>query len=476
MALSVRTARAAFIFGAGTCTLIVAAVGPDRPDVKVALPKNPYPQPVVELGRALFRDNTLSNPPGMACISCHDPATGYSYPNSLINGFFGTVPGAVKGRVGNRRPPSLAYAPLMAKGVPHYDTKAIAWVGGLFWDGRALDAVEQVMFPLTNPVEMNNTVNGEPSPEMVVRKLKASPSAKLFKKVYGETVFGKSVKDITRLMSEAIVAYELSPEVSPFTSKYDAWLEGKAELTPQELMGMRLATGTMNGRPNGYPFRKNAHCMDCHGLSDDLSKGPDLLTNSCYANLGVPPNPTNLFYFSKDNPEGNKWIDMGVAGFVYPYYKWTPRTPHGNDPLRLISAFKAPTLRNVDKRPYAGFVKSYMHNGAFKSLKQVVHFYNTRNMTSEPGEVIDYTLPDPYANLKGKPVWPKPEYLNPQSLINPTGMSSGAKGAPTMSTAGQATMVDPDAMQIGNLMLTESQEDAIVAFLKTLTDGYFKRN
>lgn len=433
---------------------------------------------MIELGRLLFHDTSLSEPQGMACVTCHDPSTGYSYPNSFVNGVFGTVPGVIKNRFGSRRPPSIAYAPYLAKGIPHYDSVAIAWVGGLFWDGRARTAEDQVIGPLTNPNEMNNTKDGVPSPEMVVQKLKKSSTAEYFKATFGKNVFSKPTAEIIKLLSRAIVAYEASPHVSSFTSKYDAYLDGKATLTPQELLGMRIATGTLNGRPDGFPFRKNAHCMDCHALSDDLANGPDIMTNSCYANLGIPKNDNNLFFLATDkksnptgyNPDGKDYVDMGLAGFIYPYYGWTPRKPHGSDPLRLIGTFKAPTLRNVDKRPYPGFIKAYMHNGAFKSLKEVVHFYNTRNLTSEPGELIDYTLPDPYANLKGKPLWAKPEYMNPDSLINPTGLSSGAKGA---STA--ANPLDPDAMQIGNLLLTESQEEAIVAFLKTLTDGYYKR-
>ena len=82
----------------------------------------------------------------------------------------------------------------------------------------------------------------------------------------------------------------------------------------------------------------------------------------------------------------------------------------------------------MDKRPDSGFVKAYGHNGYFKSLAEIVHFYNTRDV--------------PGAGWKGVP-WPAPEY------------------APTVNTS-----------EIGNLGLTGRQEGAIVAFLKTLSDGY----
>lgn len=448
-----------------------------------AYPTRKVAQPTLaEVGRAIFFDKGLSNPPGLACASCHDPATGYSYPNSFVNSYFGAVPGVVKGRAGARKPPSIAYAPFMAKGVPHYDQKAIAWVGGLFWDGRAKDAIEQAKFPFLDPNEMNNVWKGKPSPDMLIRKLRISPTAQIFRRRFGDDVFDQPTSKVFDLVAQAIVAFEKSPEVSPYTSKYDAYLEGRVDFTPQELMGMRFVTGTLNGRPDGLPFIKSAHCMDCHGVSDDWTKERDLWTNSCYANLGVPRNPRNPFYTNTDqksnpagaNTAGAKYMDMGMGSYLYALYKWPPRVPFGSDPLRILGTFKAPTLRNVDKRPYPGFVKSYMHNGVLKSLKDVVHFYNTRNATTVEGEIIDFTKPNPYEGLKGKPLWPPPEYLNPTTLINPTGMAVGVGvGARSASTMGSP---DLDAMQIGNLRLTEEQEEAIVAFLKTLSDGYFSRS
>ena len=82
---------------------------------------------------------------------------------------------------------------------------------------------------------------------------------------------------------------------------------------------------------------------------------------------------------------------------------------------------KVPTLRNVDQRPYPEFVKAYGHNGFFKSLEEITHFYNTRDVEE----------------------WPDPEV---------------------------AENVNSD--ELGNLGLTPEEEAAIVAFMKTLSDGY----
>lgn len=463
----------------GVSAILVGSLSFADPKANV-LSQSPAPDPakLAALGKQLFNDKTLSNPPGMACVTCHDSSTGYSYPNSVVNSFFGVVPGVVKGRVGNRRPPSAAYAPFMPAGVPHYDQTAMAWVGGLFWDGRAYDALAQAKFPFQNPNEMNNWENGAGSPEMVINKVKTGPSADMFREVYGDKVFEKPVGEVFTLVARAIVAYEASPEVSPFTSKYDAYLEGKAELTPQELLGLRLATGTLNGRPGGLPFKKSAHCMDCHGASADLTKARDIWTNSCYANLGIPRNNNSSYFLQTDrasnpgghNPDGPGYIDPGMGDFIYGYMGMPEL--NGMDPFRIMGTFKAPTLRNVDKRPYPGFVKAYMHNGYFKSLKEVVHFYNSRNLTTEPGEVIDFSAPDPYKGLKGKPLFAPPEFMNPWTLINPSGKTVGP-GARVAVAPGPTG--DLDAFQIGNLRLSESQEDAIVAFLKCLTDGYFER-
>jgi cytochrome c peroxidase len=104
----------------------------------------------------------------------------------------------------------------------------------------------------------------------------------------------------------------------------------------------------------------------------------------------------------------------------------------------FLGKYKTPTLRNVDQRPRVDFVKAYMHNGYLKSLKEVVHFYNTRDAlpACKPGD-------------RGETVacWPAPE--NPETI---------------------------NRKQLGDLKLTDKQEDLLVIFLKTLTDGYSPSN
>lgn len=441
----------------------------------------PRQSPKAALGRALFFDASLSHPVGQACSSCHAPQTGFTFPNSAVNLVFGVANGAIPTRFGFRAVPTISYAAFMPDGPPHGlprpfqggsrmgggDRAEAVFVGGFFWDGHATDLVDQAEHPFRDANEMNDLVHNLPSMSLVAAKVAASPEANQFKAVYGANVFSGPASVVFENVADAISEYERSHEVSPFSSKYDRYLAGQAVLTPAELDGLRLATGSWSGRPGGKPYYKSAQCVACHSIPNNPKVGgPDLWTLACYANLGVPKNAGNPFYFQTNahtnpagyNPLGRDFIDLGLGGYLYPLND----LPSGNmgpgsnglgDFLAINGAFKAPTLRNVDKRPHPAFVKAYMHNGSLKTLKQVVHFYNTRNLTTHPGEVIDFTQEHPYAHLRGRPLWPQPEVSSAESLENPTGAFNS------------------DTALLGNLGLTSDEEDHIVAFLKTLTDG-----
>jgi cytochrome c peroxidase len=354
--------------------------------------KGPTLTPQEELGKALFFDKSLSEPRGQACAACHAPNVGYTGPDAKINAQGAVYEGAVKGVFGNRKPPTAAYAgdsPILG-----YD--GTTWVGGMFWDGRATGLTlgdplaEQAQGPFLNPREQNN-----PDAQAVVDKALKSSYRHLFLQVCGS---GKTVDEYYECIGRSIAAYERSKEVSPFTSKFDYWLKGQAKLTSQEGQGLDL-------------FRGKAKCDGCH-----VSTGPQpLFTDFTYDNLGVPKNPKNPFY---TEPSGDpNFVDTGLGDTLmkagYPAAVYEPE----------LGKMKVPTLRNVDKRPNDHFVKAYSHNGYFKSLEEIVHFYNTRDV---PGAG-----------------WPAPEV------------------AANVNTS-----------ELGNLGLTRGEEKALVAFLKTLSDGY----
>ena len=361
--------------------------------------------PLEELGKKLLFDENLSTPAGQACASCHDPGVGFTGPDSEVNAHGSTYPGAVPSRFGGRKPPTAAYggeSPIL-----FYDSVEEVWVGGMFWDGRATGwtlgdpLAEQAQGPFLNPLEQN-----VPSMRQVVRKVVLSEYAALFELVWGpgSLDWRDDVAGTYERIARSIAAYERSTEVNPFSSKYDLFLAGQVQLTPEEANGLALFDG-------------KAMCSACH--PSDVGPGGEapLFTDFTYDNLGLPKNPENRFYAMPPrwNPQGANFVDLGLGGFLQ---------GAGFDPAVYepeLGKHKVPTLRNVDRRPSPGFVKAYGHNGFFKSLEDIVHFYNTRDV-----------LP-----------WPPPEVA-----------------------------VNVNTSELGDLGLTASEEADLVAFLRTLSDGY----
>jgi cytochrome c peroxidase len=345
----------------------------------------------------------------------------------------------------------------------HFNQARGDLVGGNFWDMRATGrrlgnpAAEQAQGPFVNPVEM-----GLPDPTCAVYRASQRPYRVLFEGVWGPQAFAVTwpgdveqvcnrpgpppANDplVVRLsavdrgramttydqMAQSIAGYEASAEITSFTSKFDAVLAGSSQFTKQEQEGYDL-------------FRGKARCNNCHR---DGGPGEDpLFTDFSASNIGTPANRRLPFYAENRpdalgysaNPAGASFVDLGVGGFLlsgHPLSQPSARDPrwvvHGSD---NNARFQVPTLRNVDKRPDPTFVKAYGHNGYFKSLKEIVHFYNTRD-----------TLPRCGAGDVGERTscWPAPE-----------------------STSNMNTRF------VGRLDLTDAEEDAIVSFLKTLTDN-----
>ena len=363
--------------------------------------------PIEQVGKNLLFDSQLSTPPGQSCAACHSPDTGFTGPDEAINAGTTVYAGAVHTRFGNRKPPTTAYggdSPVL-----YYDDVEGLWIGGMFWDGRATGwtlgdpLAEQAMGPFLNPLEQNN-----PQIRLVVSRVAKSSYAALFEQAWGpgSLDFKKDVYGSYERIARSIAAYERSSEVNPYTSKYDYYLKGQATLTDQEVRGLAL-------------FEGKAMCSACHISQPGPTGKPPLFTDFTYDNIGMPKNPMNPFYSAPPsvNPDGANWVDPGLGGFLmqagYPSDVY----------LAEWGKQKVPTLRNVDRRPYPGFVKAFGHNGFFKSLEEIVRFYNTRDV---PGAG-----------------WPPPEV--------------------TMN-------VNTD--ELGNLGLRAEEEADLVAFMKTLTDGY----
>lgn len=443
-----------------------------RPLPAPSQPPNAVPlSPAQQLGKDIFYDDTLSNPAGYSCATCHVPETGFTAPSSGVNQVAGPIPGVVPGRAGRRKPLSAAYAAFSPRG-PFFDASLQQYVGGNFWDGRAPDTAAQALMPFLDPNEMDNTATGPYPPytgghsELVTAKLSQRPYARLWRAVYGRDSFERSTSaELYILAGQAIAAYEASAEVSPFSSKYDAVEYGtesgrRARFSADEEYGRQL-------------FLDRGQCFICHSSAlyapvENLTGGRELFTLTSYVNIGVPRNPANPFYVQTDavdnplgcNLLGERFIDYGLGANPNPSLDGAQfMLAQPGDIPAFRGLFRIPSLRNVDARPSPGFVRAYMHNGVFKSLEQIVHFYNKRNIAVNAAgreTAFDLRIGPPAGFTR---LFPPPEVLD--NVQNVAGVTVAAGGSDVASNG-----------VIGNLRLTPVEEAQLVSFLKTLTDGY----
>lgn len=334
----------------------------------------------VAIGEKIFNDAALSEPAGQSCATCHSPERAFADPAGAV-----ISPGAAT-KFGNRNSPSLIYATYTpAFGFIEYSQK---WAGGQFWDGRANTLQEQAEGPLFNPLEMNNSRTG------LVKKLARSDYKPALEKAYGKNIWQDNERVIAAA-TDALAQFQSSDMLAPrFTSKFDVWMEHDIDLTDQERKGM-------------FVFQDKGKCMNCHPVFG--SEGPILFTDFTYHNIGVPRNPASPFLAmdASVNPAGKTYVDEGIV--------LNPNLP--KEAIEKVRGkFRTPPLRNV------ALTAPYMHNGVFKTLREVVEFYNTRDVSERWG------APEVAANM--------------------------------------------DTRDTGNLKLTEEEIDAVVAFMEMMSDGY----
>ena len=318
------------------------------------------------LGRELFMDSAFSLNSKSGCASCHNPGTAFTDPRSIAAGGAVSV-GDDMHSPGLRNAPTVTYA--AASPQFHFDKELDEYVGGQFWDGRKPTLAEQAKGPPLNPAEMMM-----PSATEVVARIRANPDYEAaFRQLYGDDVFDNPENATDepaafRAFGNAIQAFEQTPELASYDSKYDRFLRGEYDLSVLEDLGRTL-----------FFSNDNVSCNTCHLLKTEDAP-QEVFTNHQYRNIGVPANPAVLAL--DQTPQG--YVDNGLL-----------ENPQVFD-TRWLGKFKTPTLRNV------AVTGPYMHNGVFKDLRTVVEFYDKYNNTERtlnPETQEPWSTPEIFATI-----------------------------------------------------------------------------
>lgn len=309
--------------------------------------------PEAALGKEIFFDPSLSASGKMACSTCHDPRYAYGPPNGIAV----QRGGANLNRPGYRAVPSLRYTldriPVWthvqaSNPIERWTETNEVPAGGYTWDGRYNSLHAQARLPLFSPVEMANS-----SDVALARKLSHTRYAEEFRAVFGPNVFSRPTQAVEDT-SMALEQFELEDaSFHPYTSKFDLWLEGKAEMTPQELRGRKLFDDPDAG-----------NCASCHLDEVGANGAHPIFSDFQFEALGVPRNPE--IPWNRDP----RYYDMGLCG---PF-----RGDAASKDLTNCGLFRTPTLRNVAIRHV------FFHNGRFHTLREALQFYVERD--TDPGK------------------------------------------------------------------------------------------
>jgi cytochrome c peroxidase len=377
--------------------------------------------PLEQLGSFLYFDENLSEPSGQSCASCHDPGFGFADPDKGLPVSEGVIPGLF----GGRNSPSSAYA--MYAPIRYFDGEL--WIGGQFWDSRATGEklgdplADQALGPFLNPVEMAN-----PDKATVIRDVAASDYAALFEDVWGPGSLD-NVEAAYDQVALSIAAFERSQIFGPFSSKYDAYLSSCLDLGGDmddcaTGVGDEAASAGVifskkewrglqlfmgeNNNDGVLDLDEGAMCAACHVAEWTPDPGNVFVPDWAPAGL-VPPLFTDFTYDNLGIPKSeNRLLADAPVDLGL--------GPVVGDPAEN-GKFKVMSLRNIHQ------TAPYGHNGFFQKLADITHFYNTRDVVAEG--------------------WALPEV---------------------------AETVNSD--ELGNLGLSGKDEEALVKFMKTLTDGY----
>jgi cytochrome c peroxidase len=416
------------------------------PGVEVASGENPHPIKLVrppteplsamaQLGRLIFFDASLSSSGQLSCAGCHSPQHAYGPPNDLpvMSG------GPHLAWPGTRAVPSLTYLerqPSFAIGPDNEENENVSLAQLVALSATTM-RVEKTA-PQATQAAANMVPQGglfwdgradtlqdqalspllDPremdggSIAIVADKLQRAPYASRFAELFGSSVWTNRRLAVSEALF-AVARYQIEdPSFHPYSSKFDFWLEGKARLSASEQHGYLL-----------FNDPAKANCGGCHVDQPTRDGLPPLFTDHQFEALGAPRNAALAV-----NADAS-FYDLGICG---PY-----RTDMSAD-TQYCGLFMTPTLRNVATR------RVFFHNGVFTTLKQVMDFYNFRD--TAPEKVHPRAADGTVRKFDDLPVqyWANVDVTDP-----PFDRKAGDRPA-----------------------MTESDEDDIIAFVKTLVDGY----
>ena len=390
---------------------------------------------MASLGRQVFFDRTLSSSGKLACASCHSPQHFYGPPTAAP----AMIGGPAMASQGVRAVPSLMYLerqPNFSIGPDNEEneTVSLTQMAALGESAaRAQKTAHDTAQTAANMVPqgglfwdgradtlqqqalvpmLNPLEMDGGSVAAVAARLRRAPYAGQMQQLFGPSIFTDPQMAVAEALF-SVARYQIEdPSFHPYTSKFDDWLEGKARFTPAELRGYQL-----------FNNPEKANCGGCHLDQPTPDGRPPLFTDHQFEALAAPRNPAlaanrDLSYF-----------DLGICG---------PWRADMQDQTQYCGMFLTPTLRNVATRHV------FFHNGAFHSLQQVMDFYDFRD--TEPQRVYPRGANGAVAKYNDIPrkYWANVDVADP-----PFNRKSG--DVPAMTSADEAD---------------------IIAFLRTLTDGY----
>ncbi len=370
--------------------------------------RRPSVEEMTALGRTMFFDPSLSGSGQQSCATCHSPDHAFGPPNNLSV----QLGGKDMKTTGTRAVPSLRYLQNVPPFSEHFhDDDGDDSIDAGPTGGRTWDGRADSAHDQARIPLLSPHEMANASPAEVVAKLKRAPYTAQFRATFGETIFDDGARAFEAALMALEVFQESPADFYPYTSKYDAYLRKQTSLNAQELRGLELFNEPTKG-----------NCASCH-ISEILPNGafPQFTDYGLIA-VGVPRNkkiPAN-----KDP----RYYDFGLCG---------PERTDFKDNPEYCGLFKTPTLRNVALRG------SFFHNGVFHTLQEVMEFYVQRDTNPEKwyprnrdGSIrkFDDLLPAHFPNV---------------NVEAPFDRLPGDKPA-----------------------LSDAEIKDVIAFLKTLTDGY----